>query len=503
MGVIYKLKPEIKSFILGKKKEEGALSCRKFSKLIHEKFQIKVSKSSINAIFKEAGLSMPVGRRQKKRRQPAYVEVENAGAMFLKAADALLGGTNLMSSLMNKKLGIPLLEASVNIEGVLYRLFKPEDWLTYLTGSTTNTAKDMHLIESQDVRNMVTDFRYLLSKNSNAVRGIKIVLSNGESIYLDGQFRTIWAVPHIPADFSTTLYNSTSYINRHFTENMPLVLSGAAGTDGPSAEFMDFLEAMEGHSKQVAQVSFYGNTLEEHERIQARQEARRFFVFALWPNQFSSYKKIKAMAEFQPYACPWIREELRLASVEVELSQQFAVQRVMLRGCAIKSAQKEQLRLLVLSNLPAEKASPEEIANLYLRHWPNMEEGRNDFQRKIEFFAYAGAGQEALLTQHFVPQKVTGSEISELLTEYLASLHKFVACYFLPGGSTQLDFSTVSERFYNLKGRLTQQKDTLLVTLFVPDHYSYQRDLAYACRRANEHEAMLVEARKLHFETVF
>lgn len=70
MGVIYKLKPEVKDFILEQKKNNPNVSCRNLSSLVQEKFQVKVSKSSINAIFKESGLSMPVGRRRihKKRK---------------------------------------------------------------------------------------------------------------------------------------------------------------------------------------------------------------------------------------------------------------------------------------------------------------------------------------------------------------------------------------------------------------------------------------------------
>lgn len=69
MGVIYKLKTEIKNFILEQKKNQLALSCRKLATLVQEKFQIKLSKSSINSIIKEAGLSMPVGRQRKKRKR--------------------------------------------------------------------------------------------------------------------------------------------------------------------------------------------------------------------------------------------------------------------------------------------------------------------------------------------------------------------------------------------------------------------------------------------------
>jgi hypothetical protein len=66
MGVTYKLKPEVKEFILEQKKLNPALGCRSLTALVENKFQVKLSKSSINAIIKGAGMSMPVGRRMKK-----------------------------------------------------------------------------------------------------------------------------------------------------------------------------------------------------------------------------------------------------------------------------------------------------------------------------------------------------------------------------------------------------------------------------------------------------
>lgn len=63
MGVIYKLKKEVVDFIIEKKKEISSISCRKLAELTSEKYQIKVSKSAINAVMKTAQLSSPVGRR--------------------------------------------------------------------------------------------------------------------------------------------------------------------------------------------------------------------------------------------------------------------------------------------------------------------------------------------------------------------------------------------------------------------------------------------------------
>lgn len=66
MGVTYKLKDEIISFITLQKRENPQISCRSLSGLIEEKFSIKVSKSAINTVLKEANLSSPIGRTSRK-----------------------------------------------------------------------------------------------------------------------------------------------------------------------------------------------------------------------------------------------------------------------------------------------------------------------------------------------------------------------------------------------------------------------------------------------------
>lgn len=63
MGIVHKLTTENKELVLTKIKQNPALSCRRLSLLIKKDLSLEVSKSSINALIKEAGLSMPVGRR--------------------------------------------------------------------------------------------------------------------------------------------------------------------------------------------------------------------------------------------------------------------------------------------------------------------------------------------------------------------------------------------------------------------------------------------------------
>ena len=82
MGVVHKLKPEVIKFIINNKQINPHLSCRSLTALLLEKLQVEVSKSSINAIFKENNLSLPVGRRQKLKKKkfnmPVLPVIENS-----------------------------------------------------------------------------------------------------------------------------------------------------------------------------------------------------------------------------------------------------------------------------------------------------------------------------------------------------------------------------------------------------------------------------------------
>ena len=63
MGVTYKLKEEIIDFLINQKKINPQLGCRNLVNIVEQKFQVKLSKSSVNSVIKEAQLSSSVGRK--------------------------------------------------------------------------------------------------------------------------------------------------------------------------------------------------------------------------------------------------------------------------------------------------------------------------------------------------------------------------------------------------------------------------------------------------------
>ena len=595
MGVIYKLKPEVKDFILEEKKVNPQVSCRNLAKLVQEKFNISLSKSSINLIFKEAGLSMPVGRRRKRPpRQakapkeitplpqpliapelPLEVSIPQAerpqeeilpevqpeatppiiekptpeampllpfeterqqvespkakqlqpiepealeipmieeqggfacpGAILLKAADYLIGGSFYFADAIREYIRLPQAELLSRTEGAiylplcealkidktapcpwpfLYRVFSKEELFAYLFDLKNN-------------KQLTQDLKLLANHIFQEVRCVKINYADGNSLYLDGQLHTIWSTPHIPYSFVTPIQNIKSYVNSCFFSAKPFVIFAAPGYDVPPKEFFSFMLSFGSEEKRASRMNIFGNRLEELGVIPLEEGRATHFVFGLLPWQFGHYRNVLKLKEFKPFQEEMSKQNFYLAEIELELSQPDLEQTIQLRGCALKNSLEEKIRFVILSNMWLEQ-TPEGLANLYLQRWPNLEESFQDYSRKIELLTYtASPSADIFSTENLSFESELESEISLLFGNYLKILDTFVRMYFLPFGYENKDFLTTSERFYGLKTTVQKQKEAVVVTFNPPAGYKFLADLTYACRRVNEREVVFAPGYRL------
>lgn len=532
MGVIHKLKPEIIEFLLAQKKAEVKLSCRQLSQLILDKFKIELSKSSVNTVIKNAGLSQPVGRRRKKRKYsrkeklPApplllagpevkpeekllevvglpvetelLAELESSGAILLKAADYLMGGTPAFVQIIQNRLARQEKNLKPLTEALIYlSLFEKEERVKIwpLIGEQlSEESLTSFLNELQAAKPLNLDIYRVLSTISQEVRCIKVILSDGSTLYLDGQLHTVWSTPHIPYDFTGTLHNIKGEIKKYFQAEAWPILFMAPGYDTPSKEFFDFILSLDRVEKKISRLTLYGNKFEEIETLPLEKDKRCFFVFGLWPWQFVEYRKVKSIAEFNPFRFEPLKQDFYLANVEIALSQPNSSQTLALRGGALKKNLKEKSCLIILSNLPEEKTS-RDLANLYLLHWPNLEEAFRDFSRKIELFTYTASSQHFFSMENLPLERSLVKDINGLFDYYLKALDLYVRWHILPAGYENKDFSFTKEQFYRLNCQLKQQADLVLVTFLPPPGYPFLKDLDYACRRVNEKEILFKEKR--------
>lgn len=537
MGVVYKLAPKIRDFILESKKTEPNLSCRQLAILILDKFQIKVSKSSVNSVIKNTGLSMSVGRRRKKRKytlkekpaQPPLLlaapevrpeeiqipaekpeeaqvlaaikelpaEIEGTGAILLKAADYLLDGSRFITEIIQNRLNYKEENLAFLVQGLIYLPLFPKDilakdptkiWALMDKGIPFENIREI-LSRIQEQKTVGADFFRILSTILQETRGVKISLSDASILYLDGQLHTVWSTPDIPYDFSTTLADIKNSLYGYLKRDFPFLLFMAPGYDTPTKEFFDFLLALESKGKRISKLTLYGNKFEERENIPVEKEGVYSYIFGLWPWQFSGYRKVKTIAEFRPYRHLFLKDEFYLADIEIELSQPTLRQILSFRGCALKRNLNEKIKLVVLTN-PAGYKPAEEIADIYLCRWPNIEEALGDYNRKIELFTYTANSQHFLSPENLPLDKQLGKDLEGLLAYYLQILDLYIRWHFLPLGYENKEFALTQKEFYALDCRLKKEKDFIRATFIPPVGYAFLKDLEYACRRINEKEVL-------------
>lgn len=554
MGVIYKLKREIKDYIIEEKKNKPTLSCRSLVSLIESRFQIRVSKSSINAVIKESGLSLPVGRRPKKRRRKAQraitlpLQIENkqaehplleaqkreriehlpepvserpaealieteaaeelpseresTGAILLKIADYLIGGSAQINAAINERLKRGEEGLFAKTESLIYMsLFElaEEKELRKLWAIVNKKipaeAITRYLNDLQAVSELPLIISRVIWQLFQEARSLKVILTEGSHFYIDGQLHTLWSTPQIPYSFSTTIYNIRSYLNGCFEKYRPFVLLSGPGYDTPTKELFDFILSLEGKEKSIAQLIIYSQRSEEIQMLYPAAQKKYFFLFGLWSWQFGQYRRVKLRGETRRFSFAPLKKDFYLIKAEVELTQPVTNTRVTLKGCALKTNPDDKIRLIILTNLP-QAEEIEELAQIYLNHWPNLEEGFQDFSRKIELFTYSALSRRAFS----IPQPSLGAattDIKQSLANYLNALDAYARWHFLPSEYKERDFATLNARFYRLKARLKEENDHILVVFQPPAGYPYLKDLAYACRRVNEREILTPQGKRL------
>lgn len=545
MGVIHKLRPEIKQAIIEEKKANPAISCRSLSYLILQRFNIEVSKSSISSVFKEAGLNMPAARapkeepvkeepvkreeveqgmakpealppEEKKPEKEPEIQAEHprqeiqlpsempcTGAILLKAADCLLGGSQRIAELVKNSLNIDSEGLWPKTEALIYLPFFPS--------SQENRASELQALigrgisiediisynnKLQSVTSLESGISRIVGDVSKEARCIKVDFSTKDSLYIDGQMYSIWSTPQTPYDFSTTICNANGYVNRYFTNNAPLILFTAPGYNAPTKEFFGFISGLELQSKSITGLKIYGNKFEELDSITLEGAQKRFFVFAMWPWQFVNYRKVIKIGEFKPFYFEPLELNLYLSEIEIELLQPDVKQSLILKGCALKTLLSEKTRLVVLSNFTLEAVQPENLAKTYLSRWPNLGDTFQDYSRKIERFTYMGSSQ-----RFFSPENLKAGQPSvgakTLLSDYLKVLDLYVRWHLLPDGFKEKDLPTVKEQFYGLNAVVKRSDGRTVVKFNPPQGYLFQKELKYACDRINEKDILLGDKSRL------
>ncbi|MFH0854909.1 MAG: helix-turn-helix domain-containing protein [Candidatus Omnitrophota bacterium] len=415
------------------------------------------------------------------------LQLENTGIILLRAVDSVLGVSKLIAAEIKNRLP----ESGWDFEGITESII----YLPLLRGKIEKSLEDklngcLDAIENIKVIGLgiwrIMDFAL------REARCLKVSLSDGSTLYLDGQFYSVWSSPYMPYDFSSPLHDLKKRINKSFNTAAPLILFNAPGYDSPSQEFFNLLAGLEAKENSVNSLTIHGNKLEELETLPVSQAGKHLFIFGVWPWQFIECRKVRSIGDFRPYRLEGQGKDFFIADIEMELRNSGNAKQVILRGCALKTAITGKTRLVILSNLEPGAKRAEEIACLYLSHWPNLDEAFQDYSRKIELFTYTADSRRFFNAENINSGLTRDSSVKSLFENYLAVLDAYSRWHFLPAGYEDKDFAVTQERFYDLGARLDKGGENYVAEFVLPaEGYAFGNDLAYFCQRINEREAVL------------
>jgi hypothetical protein len=323
-------------------------------------------------------------------------------------------------------------------------------------------------------------------------RCVRVGLFDGTALYLDGQFYSVWSSPYIPYDFASPVYNLKKQIDRYFNTDSPVILFNAPGYDIPSQEFFSFLAGLEAKENSINNLTIYGNKLKEIEILPVSQAKKHYFIFGVWPWQFTECRKVKSIGDFRVFHLTEQEKDVFIADIEMEIHHPGTGKHISLKGCVLKTNPAEKTRLVILSNFSREVKKSEELVSLYLNHWPNLDEAFQDYSHKIELFTYTANSQRFFDPEHLNLGLTQTSSVKDLFRNYLKALDAYARWHFLPAGYEDKELSVAKERFYDLGVRLKSSEAVCKAEIVLPEGgYSFDKDLAYLCRRVNEREVFL------------
>ncbi|MBU1998971.1 MAG: hypothetical protein KKE64_05705, partial [Candidatus Omnitrophica bacterium] len=417
-------------------------------------------------------------------------KLESQAVMLLGAIDSLIGGCALLAELAEKQKSPtdrPLIKKMISCL-FYFSLFNsmgalPESIVTWDSQIFTRNDLNTYSRILNQLRFRDTEALSLVYKTFNKVKAVKVEFSDNTSLFLDPQMHSVWSNDHIPEDFSSISSILYKRLKGTFENNLPLILQTAPGYEKPIKEFFYLLKDELG--KDITKISFLGDNLQELENYSLAKRNKPPLIFAFWPWQFQSYRKVTIGQEFKPINIEALGKQYYGAEISIDLLQPELKMKAGFKGVALKKSLTDKILMVILTNDLSLSSKPQELIQAYFAYWPNLEEGFKDYGSKIELFTYASSFNMFSVD---ILELAKGSDIDMqgLLSYYIKVLDLYLRSLNCPIGYDQLDFLNMAERFYQLNITAQKQNNCIWVKINPPVEYPYPKELEYIQRRLNE-----------------
>lgn len=543
MGVIYKLKKDVIDFIVNRKRDNPALSCRQLVKITEQEFQINLSKSSINVILKQSQLSSPVGRRtvipskQKKFKIPEFkkqqlfsplieagdkIETEKTtpeikkedvlydgiGSIFLKAAQwetseaSILGkilkeNTNLTdfnrydevgeTLLFMQVFGIKEIKEISNYKGTGL-------WIINDINGAYDSEQILKVIEKINNYNLLDiNLDIETSQLFTEVTSIDIFLQDGSKIIMD---------PLLCSFISSNVQSESCGI-RTALNSINCIINNVQSVNFFTVNEIDknilnlYLAFENTSSKRILRISAADKQGTEIVSFDKIYEKKRTLSMGVWPGQeiFEKILKMPFDKNLQKYTNPMTKKGEYFYEVLLPLKEFFPEEisqeiHAKMRSFVLCGEGNQKPDVIIVTNAVPEEKSAEEIISSWIRRWPNKK------------FLQATSHKE----KNNSPTDCVGHQLSTSLTanscDILLALRQYINklkyyCYlnyFYRAGN----YKEIVDSIYSLAGNIAFSDETITAKLQKAGSLEISTIINKACQAVNQRPIFDFKGRRLY-----
>ena len=514
MKLSNKLNPEVRKYINDRKRKNPDVSCRKLALDVSKHFNIKISKSSINNVFKGLKLSAPVGRGVAKIFRPSS-ETVWAGYVFLYGANIMLGLSKIMASAIRQ--AYPLIHLKQDtLEAISDAwIMSKAIYNVSLDRMQDYSKNEMWLVVGRKasrglLKRYVDTFKYLQTFNYQIVSELthvlqdvyfmRIRLADNSEYMLDGQFRSVWSDIKIPLNFAVNIDIAECYINETIFGSEPMVIFNAKPEAILGEAISDMIFSFDGLSalKRIRSIEYVSHNLNVIKDIQFVVPDKRTFILGIWPWQYKFISEIEKKPAVGKVVLEAVGKGYYFLEDVVRFTQHAQNIDVMLRLIVIKVTKEGPARIALFTNLDKKEWDTKRVVEHYLRHWPNFEASHKiflDAAKNPEYVENFISGDRILSVVKKLNYATDADSVFAILVE---ALNEFAKRTFFPNDCAGWGLLKMRELFYKQPGFVKRDMGCdVLFNLFNSNSLENKDLLDTASLKFNEAQVIDYSGRKI------
>ncbi|MFC1708470.1 hypothetical protein ACFL2J_00220 [Candidatus Omnitrophota bacterium] len=501
MGIVYRFKPGIVSFITSQKRKNPDLSCRMIAELAYKKFHIKLSKSSVNSILNEEQLSSPVGRRT-KRLLGIQGEIEHGGFSILQGIDSYFELSQIVAETFINRLptfpkelfldSVDVVQALIMFKAIFdltieaERCYDNREIWTLVGRRPTRSTYNRIIQAFQDSQLTADEVVTDISRQLIPLSGIRFQLRDSTSFFVDAQLQSIWNIPIKRRKSTVTYCRLMSYINNLIEAKGVFSIFSIQGANMYSQEVLDFISALTGQnvSKRIRQIELIDLKGDVLETKSVHSHKKRFFLLGFWPWQLDGISELERKLVTKKLVWRNFGAEYYYQIEEVSLSQHLVAQDVKYSAILLKSEPVGAARVGILTNLPRDTIHKYlSIKELY--RWIAPEDRYKEFMK----WAKEAAPDKSM----FLPNSHNFSETANRennLNNIFSILSKIIFYQFqqnfVPESCRSWSPLKLKDVFLRQKATIRRNKEFTFHNILIDNELCDMTDLTFICNRLNE-----------------